>query len=114
MRELGRLRELAFRRVGEGTGARRDLDRFDGHYRHLVLWDENALAIVGAYRLGEARTILAERGTEGLYSSTLFDYADPPPAFHQFAGWTGDTSILDDPSAASTTATMPASNVRRK
>jgi putative hemolysin len=81
MRELGRLRELAFRRVGEGTGARRDLDRFDGHYRHLVLWDENALAIVGAYRLGEARTILAERGTAGLYSSTLFDYANPPPAF---------------------------------
>ncbi len=38
MRELGRLRELAFRRVGEGTGARRDLDRFDAHYRHLVLW----------------------------------------------------------------------------
>jgi putative hemolysin len=81
MRELGRLRELAFRRVGEGTGARRDLDRFDGHYRHLVLWDENALAIVGAYRLGEARTILAERGTEGLYSSTLFDYANPAPSF---------------------------------
>ncbi|MET0230761.1 MAG: lysophospholipid acyltransferase family protein [Rhodanobacteraceae bacterium] len=81
MRELGRLRELAFRRVGEGTGARRDLDRFDGHYRHLVLWDENALAIVGAYRLGEARTILAERGTDGLYSSTLFDYATPAPAF---------------------------------
>ena len=81
MREIGRLRELAFRRVGEGTGARRDLDRFDGHYRHLVLWDENALAIVGAYRLGEAATILRERGTAGLYSSTLFEYAEPAPAF---------------------------------
>jgi len=53
LREIGRLRELAFRRVGEGTGARRDLDRYDTHYRHLVLWDEHALAIVGAYRLGE-------------------------------------------------------------
>ena len=81
MREIGRLRELAFRRVGEGTGARRDLDRFDGHYRHLVLWDDSALAIVGAYRLGEAGTILRERGTGGLYSSTLFEYADPVPAF---------------------------------
>ena len=81
MREIGRLRELAFRRVGEGTGARRDLDRFDGHYRHLVLWDDGALAIVGAYRLGEAATILRERGTEGLYSSTLFEYANPAPAF---------------------------------
>ena len=81
MREIGRLRELAFRRVGEGTGARRDLDRFDGHYRHLVLWDDNALAIVGAYRLGEAGAILRERGTAGLYSSTLFEYADPVPDF---------------------------------
>ena len=81
MREIGRLRELAFRRVGEGTGARRDLDRFDGHYRHLVLWDESALAIIGAYRLGEAATILRERGTAGLYSSTLFEYAEPAPEF---------------------------------
>jgi putative hemolysin len=81
IREIGRLRELAFRRVGEGTGARRDLDRFDGYYRHLVLWDRNALAIVGAYRLGEAATIVSVRGTEGLYSSTLFEYPTPPPEF---------------------------------
>ena len=81
MREIGRLRELSFRRVGEGTGARRDLDRFDGHYRHLVLWDENALAIVGAYRLGEAKTILRDRGPDGLYSSTLFEYSNPVPEF---------------------------------
>ncbi|HEY0179337.1 MAG TPA: lysophospholipid acyltransferase family protein [Dokdonella sp.] len=75
LREIGRLRELAFRRVGEGTGARRDLDRYDAYYRHLVLWDENALAIVGAYRLGEAGAILRARGVEGLYSASLFEYA---------------------------------------
>lgn len=75
LREIGRLRELSFRRVGEGSGLRRDLDRFDAHYRHLVLWDEPALAIVGAYRLGEGARILAARGVSGLYSSTLFDYA---------------------------------------
>ena len=75
LREIGRLRELSFRRVGEGSGLRRDLDRFDTHYRHLVLWDEQALAIVGAYRLGEGARILAARGVSGLYSSTLFDYA---------------------------------------
>jgi len=75
LREIGRLRELSFRRVGEGSGLRRDLDRFDPHYRHLVLWDEQALAIVGAYRLGEGAQILAAQGTPGLYSSTLFDYA---------------------------------------
>ena len=75
LREIGRLRELSFRRVGEGSGTRRDLDRFDAHYRHLVLWDEQALAIVGAYRLGEGARILAAQGGAGLYSSTLFDYA---------------------------------------
>ena len=75
LREIGRLRELSFRRVGEGTGARRDLDRFDAYYRHLVLWDEAALAIVGAYRLGEGAAILRERGVAALYTSTLFDYA---------------------------------------
>ena len=76
LREIGRLRELSFRRVGEGSGLRRDLDRFDPHYRHLVLWDEQALAIVGAYRLGEgARILAAQGGVPGLYSSTLFDYA---------------------------------------
>jgi putative hemolysin len=74
LREIGRLRELSFRRVGEGTGGRRDLDRFDAHYRHLILWDENSLAIVGAYRLGEAGPIMRERGAAGLYSTTLFDY----------------------------------------
>lgn len=81
LREIGRLRELAFRRVGEGTGARRDLDRYDAHYRHLVLWDEQALAIVGAYRLGETGAILRERGQGGLYSASLFDYAPAAAAF---------------------------------
>jgi hypothetical protein len=43
MREIGRLRELTFRTVGEGTGKHRDLDRFDWYYRHLILWDEEDL-----------------------------------------------------------------------
>lgn len=81
LREIGRLRELAFRRVGEGTGARRDLDRYDLHYRHIVLWDEQALTIAGAYRLGEAGPILRARGPAGLYSASLFDYA---PAANDF------------------------------
>ena len=81
LREIGRLRELSFRRVGEGSGLRRDLDRFDTHYRHLVLWDEQALAIVGAYRLGEGARILAAQGLSGLYSATLFDYAPPAREF---------------------------------
>ncbi len=73
LREIGRLRELAFRRVGEGTGTRRDLDKFDAYYNHLVLWDETALAIVGAYRIADVE-IYAKHGASGLYSSTLFEY----------------------------------------
>ncbi len=74
LREIGRLRELAFRRVGEGSGRRRDLDAYDAHYEHLVLWDESHLRIAGAYRLGHGVRILGERGLTGLYSAELFDY----------------------------------------
>lgn len=75
MREIGRLRELTFRRVGEGTGARRDLDAFDPYYEHLVLWDPQALRIVGAYRFGHGGRLIAERGMAGLYTSSLFNYS---------------------------------------
>lgn len=74
LRELGRLRELAFRQVGEGTGKRRDIDAFDAYYRHVVLWDEAELQIAGAYRIGEAARIVAARGDAGLYTHGLFDY----------------------------------------
>jgi len=74
LHELGRLRELTFRQVGEGTGQRLDLDRFDDYYRHLVLWDDARKAVVGAYRVGDTLEILAARGVEGLYTSTLFRY----------------------------------------
>jgi putative hemolysin len=73
IREIARLREITFRRVGEGTGKRRDKDKYDQYYRHIVLWDEENLEIVGAYRIGESRRIIRERGLDGLYTSTLFD-----------------------------------------
>jgi putative hemolysin len=74
IREIGRLRELAFRRVGEGTGKRRDLDEYDRHYRHLVVWDREALEIAGAYRLGEGAALLQRFGETGLYTSSLYRY----------------------------------------
>ncbi len=83
LREIGRLRELAFRRVGEGTGLPRDLDRFDPHYRHIVLWDEEQLEIVGAYRLAEVGRLLGGNLCERLYSASLFDYG---PAARSFLG----------------------------
>jgi putative hemolysin len=75
LREIGRLRELTFRKVGEGTGARRDLDVYDPHYEHLVLWDPQASRIVGSYRFGHGGRLITERGMAGLYTSSLFNYS---------------------------------------
>jgi putative hemolysin len=72
--EIGRLRELAFRQAGEGTGRAVDLDRFDRHYRHLVLWHEGDGQVAGAYRLGPTPDILPVHGVRGLYTSTLFRF----------------------------------------
>lgn len=74
MREIGRLREISFRAVGEGTNKRRDIDCYDKHYFHLILWDENELEIAGAYRFGDAQTLSDPEHPTGLYSATLFDY----------------------------------------
>lgn len=76
LRELGRLREIAFRAVGEGSGKRRDLDGYDDDYYHLLLWDPVRLEIVGAYRFIPVQEILASKGLAGLYSHTLFGF-DP-------------------------------------
>lgn len=62
LRELGRLREIAFRAVGEGSGRRRDLDSFDDDYYHLILWDEDDLEVVGAYRFVPTEQQLEKKG----------------------------------------------------
>jgi putative hemolysin len=72
MKELGRLREISFRRVGEGSGEKRDLDKYDHYYRHIILWDEDELDIVGAYRIAEAAKIIDQEDQGALYCSTLF------------------------------------------
>lgn len=74
LREIGRLREVSFRAVDEGTGKRRDMDRFDGNYQHLFLWDEAELEIVGAYRLVDSGKIITEQGLKGLYTDSLFAF----------------------------------------
>ncbi len=74
LREIGRLREIAFRAVGEGSGERRDIDSYDGHYQQLVLWDDQDLEVVGAYRLAPAKTVIDTQGLAGLYSASLFTY----------------------------------------
>lgn len=74
MREIGRLRELAFRAVGEGCGKKRDIDKYDAYYEHLILWDKQEQEIVGAYRLGRTLDIIQNQGQKGLYTDSLFKY----------------------------------------
>jgi putative hemolysin len=74
MQEIGRLRELTFRTVGEGTGRARDLDLYDSYYDHLFVWNRGAGEVVGGYRIGAVDRIYERFGTRGLYTHTLFDF----------------------------------------
>lgn len=76
LQEIGRLRELTFREVGEGTGRSRDLDAYDAHYDHILVWDAEAARIAGAYRVMRGVEALARSGLAGLYTASLFRYAD--------------------------------------
>lgn len=72
VKEISRLREITFRKVGEGTGKNKDQDFYDQHYHHLILWNPLEAEIIGAYRLGIVRDILEKHGFDGLYSSELY------------------------------------------
>lgn len=74
LREIGRLREITFRLVGEGTGNEIDLDDFDPYYWHLFLWNAEKSEIIGCYRLGLTDEIIAAHKIEGLYTRTLFKF----------------------------------------
>ena len=77
LHELCRLREVAFRAVGEGSGKALDRDHFDEHYLHLVLWDRKEERLAGGYRIGRTDEIMARCGRDGLYTSTLFEFEAP-------------------------------------
>lgn len=70
--EIGRLREITFREVGEGTNKKIDLDEFDLYYNHLFIWDREAMKLVGAYRIGKGDEIYFRYGIKGFYISNLF------------------------------------------
>ena len=74
LREIGRLREITFREVGEGTNEAIDLDDFDSYYHHMFLWDNENKLIVGAYRLGLGSKIFAQFGIDGFYLQDLFRF----------------------------------------
>jgi len=74
--EIARLREITFRKIGEGTGKKLDSDPYDAYYNHIVLWDEENLEIMGAYRIGVGSEIIDKYGAAGFYSSTLFNFTE--------------------------------------
>jgi putative hemolysin len=72
MHEIGRLREITFRSVGEGTNREMDIDEFDLYYHQLFIWDDENKALVGAYRLGKGKEIIQNYGLKGFYIQSLF------------------------------------------
>ena len=74
LHEIGRLREITFREVGEGTNEAIDLDRFDNYYHHMFLWDNNTNQIAGAYRMGLGAKIFDQFGIDGFYLQDLFRF----------------------------------------
>jgi putative hemolysin len=74
LHEIGRLREVTFREIGEGTNNSIDLDKYDQYYHHLFLWDEEAQKIAGAYRMGLGSEIFTKYGIDGFYLQELFRF----------------------------------------
>ena len=74
LREIGRLREITFREIGEGTNEAIDLDNFDSYYHHMFLWDNETNKIAGAYRMGLGSKIFAKYGIDGFYLQDLFRF----------------------------------------
>lgn len=74
LHEIGRLREITFREVGEGTNESIDLDKYDNYYYHMFLWDDETNQIAGAYRMGLGSEIFPKYGMEGFYLNDLFRF----------------------------------------
>lgn len=81
LQEIGRLREIAFRDSGGGTGAAVDLDDFDflpdRLYKQIVIWDPEASAILGGYRYILGPDVnFDEAGQPILASAHLFHFSE--------------------------------------
>lgn len=80
MLEIGRLREIAFRASGGGTGLRADIDEFDTMqtpYKQLVVWNPDAEEIIGGYRyLHGADARFDDKGQPILATSHMFHFSE--------------------------------------
>lgn len=80
MREVGRLREIAFRTAGGGTGKSCDIDEFDTMNppcRQLIVWDPDARLILGGYRFITGKDIrMDEQGRPRIATSHMFNFSE--------------------------------------
>jgi putative hemolysin len=74
LHEIGRLREITFREVGEGTNESIDIDKYDKYYHHMFLWDDETKKVAGAYRMGLGMEIYPKLGINGFYLHELFRF----------------------------------------
>ncbi len=79
MREVGRLREIAFRSAGGGTGKPCDIDEFDTMTppcQQLIVWDPDEKLILGGYRFIRGRDVVVEDGRPRIATSHMFDFSE--------------------------------------
>lgn len=80
MQEIGRLREIAFREAGGGTGKSVDIDEFDiceNCYKQLIVWNPEAEEIIGGYRYLEGTSWdMDDKGQPILATSHMFHFSD--------------------------------------
>ena len=74
LHEIGRLRELTFRDIGEGTNKAIDLDKFDYYYHHMFLWDTDASVLRVPIGWALAVRFLRAKGIDGFYLQDLFRF----------------------------------------
>jgi putative hemolysin len=75
--EIGRLREITFRTVDEGSNKPRDIDEYDLYYEQLIIWDKVANKLVGGYRIGRGDFIYQSYSAKGFYIASLFKFEKP-------------------------------------
>lgn len=75
MEEIGRLREITFRLIGEGTNKKSDTDIYDDYYHHLILWNKEKQRFIGAYRMGLGAEVFNRNGFKSFYVSNFFKFS---------------------------------------
>jgi hypothetical protein len=80
MREIGRVREITFRDAGGGMGEEVDIDEYDTSsdpYKQLIVWDPQALEIIGGYRYIMCKNVpVNEKGVVQLATTHLFNFSE--------------------------------------